>query len=84
MLAYTRVFLDVGLGLVLFELGRRLNLMWLTGDRWLLVMASAESLLSFGCMFGALVWFDIKPLHAAVAAAIGISSSPAIVMLVAR
>jgi Kef-type K+ transport system membrane component KefB len=59
MLAYTRVFLDVGLGLVLFELGRRLNLMWLTGDRWLLVMASAESLLSFGCMFGALIWFDI-------------------------
>jgi Kef-type K+ transport system membrane component KefB len=84
MLAYTRVFLDVGLGLVLFELGRRLNLMWLTGDRWLLVMASAESLLSFGCMFGALIWFDIKPLHAAVAAAIGVSSSPAIVMLVAR
>lgn len=84
MLAYTRIFLDVGLGLVLFELGRRLNLIWLTGDRWLLVMASAESLLSFGCMFGALIWFDIKPLHAAVAAAIGISSSPAIVMLVAR
>jgi Kef-type K+ transport system membrane component KefB len=84
MLAYTRVFLDVGLGLVLFELGRRLNLFWLTGDRWLLVMASAESLLSFGCMFGALIWFDIKPLHAAVAAAIGVSSSPAIVMLVAR
>jgi Kef-type K+ transport system membrane component KefB len=30
------------------------------------------------------VWFEIRPLYAAVAAAIGISSSPAIVMLVAR
>jgi len=84
MLGYTRVFLDVGLGLVLFELGRRLDLEWLRHDRWLAVMALTESLLSFGCMFGALVWFDIAPLYAAMAAAIGVSSSPAIVLLVAR
>ena len=84
MLSYTRVFLDVGLGLVLFELGRRLDFAWLGHDRWLAVMALAESLLSFGCMFGALVWFDTEPLFAAVAAAIGVSSSPAIVLLVAR
>ena len=84
MLGYARIFFDVGLGLVLFELGRRLDFTWLKRDRWLLVMATAESLLSFGCMFGALLWFDIAPLYAAVAAAIGISSSPAIVMLVAR
>ncbi|MBI4191390.1 MAG: cation:proton antiporter [Betaproteobacteria bacterium] len=84
MLGYARIFFDVGLGLVLFELGRRLDFTWLKRDRWLLVMATAESLLSFGCMFGALLWFHIAPLYAAVAAAIGISSSPAIVMLVAR
>ena len=47
-------------------------------------MAITESMLSFGCMFGALVWFNIEPLYAAVAAAIGISSSPAVVMLVAK
>jgi Kef-type K+ transport system membrane component KefB len=84
MLGYARVFLDVGLGLVLFELGRRLDIAWLGRDRWLLVMALTESLLSFGCMFGALLWFGIAPLFAAVAAAIGVSSSPAIVLLVAR
>ena len=84
MLGYARIFFDVGLGLVLFELGRRLDFTWLKRDRWLLVMAMTESMLSFGCMFGALLWFDIAPLYAAVAAAIGISSSPAIVMLVAR
>lgn len=84
MLSYLRVFLDVGLGLVLFELGRRLDFAWLGHDRWLAVMALAESLLSFGCMLGALLWFGIAPLYAAVAAAIGVSSSPAIVLLVAR
>ena len=73
MLGYVRVFVDVGLGLVLFELGRRLDLEWLSRDRWLAVMALTESLLSFACMFGALAWFDIAPLYAAVAAAIAAS-----------
>ena len=84
MLGYMRVFVDVGLGLVLFELGRRLDLEWLSRDRWLALMALAESTLSFACMFGALTWFGVAPLYAAVAAAIGVSSSPAIVLLVAR
>ena len=39
MLGYARIFFDVGLGLVLFELGRRLDFTWLKRDRWLLVMA---------------------------------------------
>ena len=84
MLGYTRVFLDIGLGLVLFELGRRLDLKWLRHDCWLGSIALSEIALSFGCMYGALVWFGIEPLFAAVAAAIGVSSSPAIVLLVAR
>ena len=84
MLGYMRVFIDVGLGLVLFDLGRRLDFEWLSRDRWLAVMALAESLLSFACMFGALAWLGITPLYAAVAAAVGVSSSPAIVLLVAR
>jgi len=84
MLGFSRVFLDIGLGLVLFELGRRLDLDWFKRDHWLAAIAISEIVLSFGCMFGALVWFGIAPLYASVAAAIGVSSSPAIVLLVAR
>jgi Kef-type K+ transport system membrane component KefB len=84
MVAQMRVFVDVGLGLVLFELGRRLDLDWLKRDCWLAAISALEIALSFACMFGALLWFDITPLYAAAAAAIGVSSSPAIVMLVAR
>lgn len=84
MIGQMRAFVDVGLGLVLFELGRRLDLDWLKRDCWLTAIAALEIALSFACMFGALLWFDIAPLYAAAAAAIGISSSPAIVMLVAR
>jgi Kef-type K+ transport system membrane component KefB len=47
-------------------------------------MAVTESVLSFACMYFILVWFNVVPLHAGVAAAIGVSSSPAVVLLVAR
>ncbi|MBI4194312.1 MAG: cation:proton antiporter [Betaproteobacteria bacterium] len=79
-----QVFVDIALGLILFELGRRLDFNWLRRDRWLAATSLAECALSFGCVYLALVYFDIAPLYAAVAAAIGVSTSPAVVMLVAQ
>lgn len=79
-----QVFVDIALGLILFELGRRLDFDWLRRDRWLAATSVAESALSFGCIYLALIYFDIQPLYAAVAAAIGIATSPAVVMLVAQ
>jgi Kef-type K+ transport system membrane component KefB len=78
-----RLFVDISLGLVVFELGRRLDLEWARHDRWLLPTGLAESLLSFGAMFALLRYFDIDPLEAAVAATIGIATAPAVVLLVA-
>ncbi len=78
------IFVDIALGLILFELGRRLHFAWLRNDRWLLATGLLESALSFGFVYFALIYFDVKPIHAAVAAAIGISSSPAVVLLVAQ
>jgi Kef-type K+ transport system membrane component KefB len=51
-------------------------------NRWLLVTAIAEALLSFWAIFGALTAFGFRPVLAAMAAAIGTATSPAIVMLV--
>ncbi len=79
-----QVFVEIGLGLILFELGRRLDFDWLRRDRWFAATAVAECALSFGCIYAALVYFDIQPLYAAVAAAIGVATSPAVVMLVAQ
>src|SRR6185295_10600409 len=53
-------------------------------DRLLLATGVAESALSFALMYLALVYLDVGPLYAAVAAAIGVSTSPAVVMLVAQ
>ncbi len=78
------IFVEIGLGLVLFELGRRLHFAWLRNDRWLLATGLLESALSFGLVYGALVYFDVRPIYAAVAAAIGVSTSPPVVLLVAQ
>ena len=78
------IFVDIALGLILFELGRRLHFAWLRNDRWLLATGLLESALSFGFVYFTLIYFDVKPIYAAVAAAIGVSTSPAVVLLVAQ
>jgi len=79
-----RIFVDIALGLVLFELGRRLDFNWLRRDLWFAATAVAESALSFACIYFVLIYLDVQPLYAAVAATIGVSTSPAVVMLVAQ
>lgn len=78
------IFVDIALGLILFELGRRLDFAWLRRDPWLAATGLLESALAFACIFFALLYFDVKPLHAAAAASIGIATSPAVVLVVAQ
>ena len=42
--ASLRLFVDVGLALLLLELGQRLDLQWMRRERWLWVIAIGESL----------------------------------------
>ena len=82
MLFDLRLLIDLSIGLIVFELGFRLDLKWLRMNRWLLATAIAEALLAFWAIFGALIAFGYRPVLAAMAAAIGTATSPAIVMLV--
>jgi Kef-type K+ transport system membrane component KefB len=84
MLFDLRLLIDLSVGLIVFELGFRLDLKWLRANRWLLAAAVAEALLSFWAIFAALILFDFRPVLAAMAAAIGTATSPAIVMLVVQ
>ncbi len=84
LLVQARVFVDISLGLILFELGRRLDFNWLRKDRALLYSGISESVLSFILVYVTLYYLDVPKLIAAVAAAIGISTSPAVIMLIAQ
>lgn len=77
-------FVELALGLILFELGRRLDITWLRRDAWLAATALLESALTFWLLFLVLTLLEVSPLYAAVAAAIGISTSPAVVLVVAQ
>ncbi|MEO8166094.1 MAG: cation:proton antiporter [Betaproteobacteria bacterium] len=76
------IFADISLGLILFELGRRLNVRWLIHDPWLLVSSVGESLLSFLFVYAILRYFDTAPLYAATAAAIAMATSPAVLIMI--
>jgi Kef-type K+ transport system membrane component KefB len=82
-LAQSRVLAEFSLGLIVFDLGRRLDLSWARHDRWLLPMGVAESALSFIAMFGLLRFVGgVDMLEAAVAAVVGTATAPAVVLLV--
>lgn len=76
--------LDVAAGVVLFELGQRVDPSWLRRNPWLLGTSVLEAALAFAAIFAALLVLDVSPLVAAVAAAIGISSAPAVTLTIAR
>ena len=83
MIAQSRVLAEFSIGLIVFDLGRRLDLGWASHDRWLLPMGIAESALSFAAMFALLHFaIGIDTLEAAVVATIGIATAPAVVLLV--
>jgi NhaP-type Na+/H+ or K+/H+ antiporter len=82
MLGELSLFVDISLGLILFELGRRLDLRWFTHDRWLLASSVAESLLSFLFVYGTLRFFGIAPVYSATAAAIAMATSPAVLIMI--
>jgi Kef-type K+ transport system membrane component KefB len=83
MLTQLRVLAEFSLGLILFDLGRRLDLDWATHDRWLLPMGVAESAVSFVAMFALLHYVaGADTLMSAAAATIGVATAPAVVLLV--
>ena len=79
-----RIFVDLALGLVLFDLGRRMDLQWMKRDWTLAAAGLAESLLTFAAVFATLQVFDFPPVQAGIAASIAMATSPAVVMLIVQ
>ena len=76
-----RIFVDLALGLVLFDLGRRMDLKWMKRDWTIAASGFAESLLAFFAVLATLLALRYDPVMAALAAAIAMTTSPAVLML---
>lgn len=75
-----RIFVDLALGLVLFELGRRMDLTWMKRDWTLAAMGIAESALSFTAVFFTLMAFNFTPVKSGLAAAIAMTTAPSVLL----
>jgi Kef-type K+ transport system membrane component KefB len=75
-----RLVVDLALGILLFELGSKVNLRWLKANPWLAGTSLLEAGASFFAVLLLLMWFDVPAVTAFVAAAIAIATSPAIVV----
>jgi Kef-type K+ transport system membrane component KefB len=82
MLEDAHLVVDIALGLILFELGSRLDWQWFQRNRWLLASGVAEMALSFTLMCLVLVLLRTPWLQAAIAAAIGTATGASVLLVV--
>jgi Kef-type K+ transport system membrane component KefB len=84
LLSDAQIFVDVAVGLILFDLGRHLDFKWLHHAPGMLFMSFMESGLTFIFVFLILIIFHVPYLLSAIGATIAIATSPAIIMMVAH
>lgn len=73
---------NVALGLVLFELGYRINLRWLSVNPWMGMTCAVEASLTFALVLAAAHALGVAPIAALLIAALAMSTSPAAVLRV--
>ncbi len=79
-----RVFVDIAVGLLLFELGQRVDLGWLRRNPWLLVTSVFEALLTLVAVYAVMRLFNVMPVTAAAAGVLAMATSPAVVITLVK
>jgi Kef-type K+ transport system membrane component KefB len=73
---------DVAFGLILFELGYRINLRWLRNNPWIGVAGLVEAIGTFAVVDVIALAFGVAPITALLLASLAMSTSPASVLRV--
>lgn len=79
-----RVFADIALALVVYQLGRYVDVGWLRHEKWLVATVISGAALCFAFVWGALEWFGAPRALAVLAGVFSIATAPAVVMVVVR
>lgn len=79
-----RVLVDIALGLILFQLGTTLHPWLALKNRVLIVTSLVEGGVTFAAILGLMLWIGTPSVVAVLAAAMAVSSSPAVLMHVAH
>lgn len=76
------ILADVAFGLILFELGYRINLRWLLNNRWIAAAGLAESIATFAAVYFTASGSGVTAVTALLLASLVMSTSPATVLRV--
>ena len=68
---------NLGFGLILFELGYRINLRWLRSNPWIVATSLLEASVTFAAVYWVATVCGMEALPAALTASLAMSSSPA-------
>jgi len=74
------VLADVAFGLILCELGYRINLRWISSNPWFGVAGLVEAAGTFLAVYMVAMWFDSSVMTALMLASLAMSTSPATVV----
>lgn len=73
---------NVAFGLILFELGYRINLHWIRANPWIGITGLVESIGTFIFVYWVATWYGTSSLNALLLASLAMSTSPAGVLRV--
>jgi Kef-type K+ transport system membrane component KefB len=79
-----QLLLDVAVGLLLFELGQRVDIGWLRRNPGLFATSLCEAGLAFAAVYMLMILLGESALASAAAAALAMATSPAVVMVVVK
>lgn len=79
-----KVLVDIAVGLLLFELGQRVDLGWLRRNPWLLAASVFEACLTLLAVYAVMRLFSVPAVTAAAAGVLAIATSPAVVITLVK
>lgn len=84
VLRLAQTFADIALALVVYQLGRYVDIGWLRHERWLLATVVTGAVLCFTLVWLGLEWLGVPRPLAMLAGVFAIGTAPAVIMVVIR
>jgi len=84
VLSVTNIFADIAVALVVYQLGRYVDIGWLRREKWLLATVVTSAVLCFVFVSLALLWFGTSQVLALLGGVWAIATAPAVVLVVLR
>lgn len=84
VLKLARIFADIALALIVYQLGRYVDIGWLRYEKWLVATVFTGAILCFSLVWVGLEWLGVARPVAMLAGVFSIATAPAVIMVVIR